>query len=167
MKPKQPPTMTFHPGQHFQIMDEVVHDPYLNDEKLSEPSICGACGAVYHKGHWQWREAPADANKTQCPACKRIHDELPAGYVSVQGQFAREHYDEILSLVHHLETHEKAEHPLKRIMSIDSDGDDLLITTTDIHLARGIGEALQKAYKGELDFHYNDAEYLLRVRWQR
>ena len=45
--------------------------------------------------------------------------------------------------------------------------DKLMITTTDIHLARGIGEALEHAYRGELAFHYNKAEYLLRVRWQR
>lgn len=72
-----------------------------------------------------------------------------------------------MNLVRNLETREKAEHPLKRIMSIENETDELMITTTDIYLARSIGEALQSAYKGELDYHFNDSEYLLRVRWQR
>ncbi|MGZ3252878.1 MAG: BCAM0308 family protein, partial [Burkholderiaceae bacterium] len=65
------------------------------------------------------------------------------------------------------ETREKAEHSLQRIMDIEEHADKLMITTTDIHLARGIGEALEHAYRGTLDFNYTDAEYLLRVSWQR
>jgi hypothetical protein len=41
------------------------------------------------------------------------------------------------------------------------------VTTTDIHLARGIGDALHSAYKGELEYHYNKEENLLRVEWRR
>jgi len=52
-------------------------------------------------------------------------------------------------------------------MWIDYQKDGLTITTTDVHLARGIGEALHRAYKGELDYNFNDSEYLLRVRWRR
>lgn len=163
--PSQP--LVFHPGEHLQMLDEVVHDPYLKTEKLSEPTVCGDCGAVYHKGHWQWGTAPEGANMARCPACKRIHEKLPAGYVSIQGEFAREHHDELVSMIRQYAAHQKSEHPLKRIMSLETDGEELMVTTTDIHLARGIGEALHKAFKGNLDFHYNEAEYLLRVRWQR
>jgi len=42
-----------------------------------------------------------------------------------------------------------------------------LITTTDPHLARNIGEAVRSAYKGRLEYHYNKEENLLRVRWNR
>lgn len=90
---------------------------------------------------------------------------MPAGYVTIQGEFAHDHRDEMLSLIHHLETREKSEHPLKRIMWVDYQEDVLTITTTDVHLARGIGEALHRAYKGELDYNFNDSEYQLRVRW--
>jgi hypothetical protein len=41
------------------------------------------------------------------------------------------------------------------------------ITTTDIHLARGIGEALHHAYQGELEYHYHEKDNLLRVVWTR
>jgi len=50
-------------------------------------------------------------------------------------------------------------------MAVDEQDDSVLVTTTDIHLARGIGEALHHAYQGELEFHYNPEENLLRVHW--
>lgn len=65
------------------------------------------------------------------------------------------------------EQHQRAEHPLKRIMAIEQQKDSVLVTTTDIHLARGIGEALRHAYQGELDLKYNADEHLLRVHWSR
>lgn len=157
----------FQHGRHFEMEYETTDDPYHQREKLPEPSVCGDCGAVYHDGRWQWLLQAANAHKTQCPACRRIHEKLPAGHVSIEGQFAQEHSDEIRSLIRNVEAREKSEHPLQRIMSIEETDGNLLITTTDIHLARDIGEALHHAYKGDLDFHYNKAEYLLRVRWQR
>lgn len=167
MKSSQPPPATFHPGRHLEVLDDPVHDPYQEREKLAEPSACSKCGAVYHQGRWQWIAQPADARQVKCAACRRIDEDMPAGYVSIEGQFARDHRDEIRSLVRHLEAREKAEHPLQRIMSIEEQDDKSLITTTDIHLARGIGEALEHAYKGQLEFHYNKDEYLLRVCWRR
>lgn len=167
MKAAQPPPFTFQPGRHLQILDDPVHDPYHEREKLLEPAVCTDCGAVYHEGRWQWIAPPVHALQARCAACRRIAEKLPAGYVSIEGQFARDHRDEVRNLVTHLETREKAEHPLQRIMAIEEQDDALMITTTDIHLARGIGEALEHAYKGELDFHYNKEQYLLRVRWRR
>ena len=97
----------------------------------------------------------------------RIQQKMPAGYVLIDGIFAHDHRDELLQLIRHLENREKTEHPLKRIMWVEQREDGLLITTTDIHLAHGIGEALHNVYKGQLDSHFNDAEYLLRVHWRR
>jgi hypothetical protein len=73
----------------------------------------------------------------------------------------------MLHLVRHEEARAKAEHPLERIMKIEDQDGGILITTTDIHLARGIGEALHHAYQGELMYHYNERENLLRVVWER
>lgn len=167
MKQETPSTASFRPGRHFEMPQQVAHDPYQETGKMSEPAVCSNCGAVYREGRWQWISSPMDAYLTRCPACKRIHQKMPAGYVTIQGDFAHDHRDEMLSLIHHLETREKAEHPLKRIMWIEYQEDGLTITTSDIHLARGIGDALQRAYKGELDYDFNDSEYLLRVRWRR
>ena len=54
-----------------------------------------------------------------------------------------------------------------RIIAIESTDNENLITTTDIHLARDLGEALHHACGGELEFHYNEDQKLLRVHWQR
>jgi len=70
-----------------------------------------------------------------------------------------------MSLVRHYEKHMRTEHPLKRIMAIEDNDGTTLVTTTDIHLVRGIGEALHHAYQGDLEFHYNSEQNLLRVSW--
>lgn len=91
----------------------------------------------------------------------------PAGYVSIEGRFAWEYHNELILLVQHTERRAKADDPMQRIMSIDGNADSMKIATTDIRLARAIGETLHEAYKGDLDFHYDEDEYTLRVRWQR
>lgn len=171
MKTDIAPTAGIRPGWHFEIGFDTIADPYQPREKLPEPAMCTDCGAIYRDGHWQWKVTPAittgTAKTTRCTACRRIHDALPAGYVTISGEFAQQHRDEINSLIRHVEAHKKWEHPMQRIMSIQDEGGKLLITTTDIHLARAIGDALEHAYKGELNFHYNKGEYLLRVQWRR
>jgi NMD protein affecting ribosome stability and mRNA decay len=146
---------------------ERVDDTYKTKGKLSEPTVCPQCGAVYHKGRWQWLPRPDQGHEQLCPACHRVHDERPAGYVTLAGEFLAQHRDEILHRVRNLGEKAKAEHALERIIAIvDHDG-GVMVTTTDIHLARGIGDALEHAYQGELEFHYNESENLLRVHWKR
>jgi NMD protein affecting ribosome stability and mRNA decay len=149
------------------IFQEQVHDAYKAKSKLPEPTVCPECNAVYHQGRWQWLTAPADAHQQICPACHRIRDHYPAGFLTLQGAFFSAHREEIMHLVQNEEKHQRAEHPLKRIMGIEENADSTVITTTDIHLARGIGEAIHHAYQGELEFHYNQGENLLRVNWTR
>jgi hypothetical protein len=87
--------------------------------------------------------------------------------VTLAGEFLRGHRDELLQLARNRETQEKAEHPLERIMDIEDIENGVSITTTGIHLARTIGVAIHDAYKGELQYHYNKQENLLRVHWAR
>lgn len=155
-------------GRRDRRLRELVHDPYKSKRKLPEPTFCPNCAAVYHKGRWQWRtESLAEAHEHLCPACSRIEDEYPAGQVKITGEFSTEHRDEIVHLARNQEKKAKAEHPLDRIMAIDEVEGDIVIKTTDIHLPRAIGEALQSAYDGELDYHYNKEEYFLGVTWKR
>lgn len=151
--------------RHDGIFQEHVHDAYKLKKKLPEPTVCPECGAVFHAGRWQWMPAPAGAHQETCSACHRIHDHYPAGYLAMQGVFFLAHREEIMNLVHNEEKRERSEHPLKRIMAIEEKDGMTLVTTTDIHLARGIGEALHHAYQGELNYHYNPEENLLRVSW--
>ena len=160
-------TAGFRPIRHDRLLQEAVHDTYKTKGKLPEPTVCPDCGAVFHTGRWQWLDKPKDAHQASCPACHRIRDHFPAGYVSLAGEFLATHEPEILQLIRHRETREKTEHPLQRIMDIEKTEHGTVVTTTDIHLARGIGEALHHAYQGDLEFHYNTEQNLLRVNWSR
>lgn len=152
--------------RHDGIFQEKVHDAYKAKAKPAEPTVCPQCGAVFHDGRWQWSKAPAAAHSATCPACHRLHDHFPAGYLTLDGAFFHANREEVMNLVHNNEKHEKAEHPLKRIMAVEEQKDGAtLVTTTDIHLARGLGEALHHAYQGELEYHYNPEQNLLRVNW--
>jgi len=148
-------------------LEEMDHDPYHSKVKLREPTVCPDCGAIFTRGRWAWGEPPAGAHETRCPACQRIHDKVPAAFLTLEGDYCREHESEITNLIRNYEEREQAEHPLKRIMGRrDRDG-TLEITFTDAHLARGIGETLHHAHQGELDYQYTKGDSMLRVRWRR
>lgn len=149
------------------LIRERVHDPYKARLKLPEPTACPQCKAVYRHGRWSWGERPAGANEALCQACHRIKDKYPAGELTLRGDFVKDHKTEILHLAQNEEKLETGEHPLNRIMDIEDRGDRVVITTTDIHLPRRIGEAIRRAYKGDLDFHYEEGSYSIRVLWKR
>lgn len=157
----------FRPVRHDRLLQEYEHDTYKSRGKLPEPTLCPRCGAVFQEGRWQWAERPPQAPEERCPACRRIEDDFPAGFVHLSGDFLTAHADELTHLVNNAAGLENKTHPLERIMATAQEDGGLLITTTSIHLARRLGEALHRAYKGELDFHYNEEEMLLRVHWRR
>jgi len=157
----------FREGRRLQLLQEVVHDSYKSKRKLAGPTSCRRCGAVYRRGRWRWESAPRGASTALCPACQRIRDRLPAGYVTLGGRFFARHRDEILARVRSCEDAEKRTHPMQRIMAISRNGAGMLVTTTDAHLGRRIGDALRDAYKGKLEVHYNPEDNLLRVLWSR
>jgi len=158
----------FHPVRRDRLLQEARHDAYKMRKKLPEPTVCPHCGAVFHDGRWQWGlSVPADAHRTTCPACQRAEDHYPAGFVLLCGPFLQGHRDEIRHLVYNEAARERVGHPLKRVMAIEENEHEMLVSTTDIHLARGIGEAVHHSYQGELEFHYNAEDARLRVHWTR
>ncbi len=157
----------FRPLRREQLLEGFGHDSYKSKGKLADPTICPECQATYHKGRWTWEAAPEGAREQACPACMRIRDKFPAGYVSLSGEFFLEHRAQILNLVKHCEEKEKAAHPMQRLMAIEETGDGVLVTTTDVHLARNIAERVHDSHKGDLAFHYNKEDNLLRANWKR
>ncbi len=85
----------------------------------------------------------------------------------LKGTFAAQQTEQVMGVIKNIETKENKEHPLARIMSIDTTPDGLVVSTTDAHLPRQIGEALKHAYHGELDIHYGEGEDSVRVNWTR
>ena len=122
---------------------------------------------MYLDGRWSWAGAPKGAHKAVCAACQRIADRFPAGRIEIGGAFFKDHREEILRLVRNVEATEKKERPMERIMAIEDEGDQTVVTTTGIHVARRIGESLSHSYQGEFDFSYGDGEDSIRVSWSR
>ena len=154
-------------GRRDRLIQERRHDTYHERRKLPEPTVCSECGAVYLEGRWAWWEPAVNAHAIVCPACQRIKDNFPAGSLEIRGGFFAAHSEEINNLIRNLEEQEKKDHPMERLMAISAEKDCTLVTTTGIHLARRIGEALNNAYQGELDFTYGDGEKSIRLTWLR
>jgi len=149
------------------LLKEKRHDVYQEKGKLPEPTICPKCGVLFANGRWAWGTAPEKAHETLCPACRRIAENLPAGYIEIKGKFFDDHQDEILNLARNIEKQENGERPLERIMAITNGKDHTLVTTTGINIARRIGEALSRSYNGDFSFQYADGEKSIRVYWER
>jgi hypothetical protein len=142
-------------------------DPYAPYEKLAQPTSCPKCHATYRNGRWTWSKAAPGAAREKCPACRRIEERFPAGLVKLGGKFLAEHRAEVLNLVIGRETRAKAEHPMQRIIAVERQGADTVISTTDAHLARTIARAVHEAFKGHLEIRYSREEHLVRARWRR
>lgn len=144
------------------------HDPYRARGKGTEPTVCRQCMAVLKSGRWHWTtEALAGAHWGLCPACHRVNDKYPAGELTLSGAFLDAHRQEVVRLARNVEALERREHPLQRIMEIDDDDRRIVIRTTDIHLPRRIGHAIVSAYDGDLDTHYDEDGYFVRMTWRR
>lgn len=149
------------------FIKEKRHDVYREMQKHAEPAKCPSCGAVFINGRWQWHDADGHVSELLCPACKRTVDNYPAGEIELKGDFFIGHKEEILNLVRNTEKQEKNLHPLERIMTITDGTEKTTVTTTGIHVARRIGEAVSKAFKGHLSLRYGDGEQSVTVRWIR
>lgn len=168
MQHRHDPTHPFLRVERGRLLKEKIHDAYRLDHKLAQPTVCPRCHAAYEHGRWRWAAPVAGAHKQICPACHRIEDDYPAGTVTLEGDYLAAHASDIEHLVLNEEARAKAEHALERIMKFDrTHATAWVITTTDLHLARRIGEAVHRAHRGDLDFHYNAADPTLRVFWSR
>lgn len=166
MKPVPP--AHFHAGARREpALDPRHADPYAIGRKPEQDTVCPDCGVVFHGGRWQWGKAPAGSTQERCPACHRIQDDYPGGNLLLRGAFVASHRAELLALVRAREAHEKEEHPLERLMTIEESADSIVLTTTGMHLARVIAHALQSAYDGHLNTRYLPDENRVRMVWTR
>jgi len=146
---------------------EHIPDRYRQPAVAPAVASCPVCHAVFMRGHWQWRAAPPGSASLVCSACQRIADRVPAGRVVLDGGFEAANRNELIALVRHHEAKMQTQHPMERVMAIESGEQGTVITTTGSHIARDIGNAVQHAYRGRLDIDYRNMETELHVHWHR
>jgi hypothetical protein len=52
-------------------------------------------------------------------------------------------------------------------MGIEERPEEVVVTTTDIHLPRRIGHALEHAHKGQMEIHFDKEGHFARMKWHR
>ncbi|HNQ84777.1 MAG TPA: BCAM0308 family protein [Deltaproteobacteria bacterium] len=147
---------------------EKGHDPYGEPRKHTEGSYCPDCRAVYQGGRWVWSDRPVrSGTPLLCSACRRIRDDFPAGEIYLSGDYLVKHRGEIVNLITKLVMDARGRSPLKRMMDIREKDRRLCVRLTDDHLARQIGDAIYRAYKGDLQLKYSEEEKFVRLYWHR
>lgn len=135
-------------------------------EVLTSPSlVCAGCGALHQYGKWSWNQLPNKVAEGLCPACERINNQNPAGYITLTGKFVLENRDEILALVTNVAASELALQPLERLINIENNPDSIEITTTGVIIARQIGYALNIAFQGHLETTSEEDE-TIHINWK-
>ena len=146
-------------------------NPYHEDRKYPEPSLCPRCSLVYRNGRWQEDAEPQEtrrsAQSSHCPACRREIDRMPAGLLFLTGGYLAKHHEEILNIVRNQAASAAAHRPLQRIMWIEEREGISEIATTQSHLATRLGKAIESACKGSLEIKHGDDTQLVRVYWRR
>jgi len=143
-----------------------------------EPARCAVCGAVYSERRWRAAGATktaADKHKhwhppalVVCPGCKKKQEGPPAGFVYVSGDFLTSHQEEIKRLLETEAGRAVVDNPLAQIMGGETDESGrFVVTTTTEHLAKRLGQALEKAYGGEIRYDFSHENKLARVYWRR
>lgn len=143
----------------------------------SEPRVCGTCGAVYRRRRWVTAAAAGPvpilvdgepAPLTTCPACRKIAAAMASGYLYLSGAFLVAHRDEIERLVRAEAARAAEDNPTARLIAWEHIPEGpLVVTTTTEHLAERLGQALAKAYDGDVRYDFSHENKLARVYWHR
>ncbi len=151
-----------------------AHDAYWNKAHPKDQAHCRQCRAIYHNKHWFFDEEKLQqltkakqSEAVLCPACEKIRDRFASGFVKLSGSFLSSHRQEILNLLRNEEKRAMGLNPLERIIEIEGNGHGLLVSTTHEKLAQRLGKSLQRAFSGEVEYHWSRGEKMARVSWNR
>jgi hypothetical protein len=137
------------------------------------PAVCARCHAFIETDHWRYDPHHAAAlraagvRETLCPGCTRLERRIYEGEVTIRHDWSVVGKDEVLHLARHQEAQARGTNPTARIALSEDRGDSLYLLTTNRFLARRIGIALHKAYRGALKVDDLPRERFTRVRWER
>lgn len=143
--------------------------PHKGSAGLAGPTVCNQCGAVSLEGLWQWvASIPKGAREGTCPACDRIRDNRPVGYLNLSGVFFDQHRDEIMSLAHQHGEEQAAQHPMQRIINVEhADDGSVTMTFTDARSPQRVAQAIMQAFQGKIEIKYPRATDVVHASWVR
>lgn len=139
-------------------------------------TYCSECHAVHHKKHWALDEdlykrmVKDGVESTVCRGCRMVEEELYEGHLQLHWKRLETDQglkNELISLVHNKESEEREKNPLNRIVSIEDQGDTIVILTSTKFLASHLGHAVDSAYNGSLKINHVQRGTVSRVTWTR
>jgi hypothetical protein len=139
--------------------------------RLSEPTFCNRCGALFSRRTWQ-RNRPITAALLEralwreCPACKQTRGGEYWGRVIVRGAFAAANETAIRQRIRNVAAYAQFNQTERRLVSADRDGGVLEVLTTSQKLAHRIARELKKAFRGRTTYKWSDDGSLFAV-WER
>ena len=155
-------------------MPERSTSAYLPKKGMKEVAVCDKCHLIYQNKRWYLDDKEASklltdsrTHRGTCPICRRMEDNIPAGSVTLSGDYFRQHEGEILDLIKNTEVKSRVKNPFGRIMEISQEGNMLSVSTTEDKLAQKLGREVYKAHKGELHYKWSHDQEMVRVAWQR
>jgi len=148
-------------------------DVYMSEDGM-EVCYCTKCGVINRQKRWfmdplelaKLKEDPS-VGTIVCPACQKMQDKVPGGFLTLSGTYLRKHETLILELIKNTEQKSRNKNPLGRIMEITQEGDVLTLLTTLDKLAEKLGKEIYKAHSGELNHQWSHGENSVRVNWKR
>jgi hypothetical protein len=148
---------------------DVHRDTFL--PRLSPKGViqCSGCGAFYHRRRWTLSmpagaPPPGRAERTYCPACRKIKERRPSGELCLVGAAVGDR-GEILRLLRNEESRAREKNPLERIMRMDNAQNQWRIETTTEKLAQRLGRALHRTRGGKVEYRWSHNNKFARVVW--
>lgn len=132
--------------------------------------VCDRCGAVMYDKHWHapalvtgWKKMNATTGR--CDACLRGKEFV--GEVVFEGLKDAQEREEVLGLVRNIGKRAQRRDPEDRVISIETVGSRVRVTTSENQLAVSIGKQVHEARKGgELQVTWSAGDKPVRVVWR-
>jgi NMD protein affecting ribosome stability and mRNA decay len=137
--------------------------------------VCPDCGAAFVNRRWVPAGRPAKQvshafvpRRVRCPACRMAAANTWRGEVRMSGSFLAAHRAEIERLLKNEAARSGEDNPTGRITRWISAGPDALtLRTTSEHLAKRLGQALHKAFRGRVRYQFSHENKFAHVVWTR
>lgn len=117
---------------------------------------CSKCYAVFDGKRWNGaasrrRKDLKKHERTICPACRRVRDDVAFGTVYLDGDVVASRSDEILKMIRREEENRQARDYSSRILDIRRNGRKMTIRTANSPMAIHIAKQCKKAFKGRIE----------------